>query len=245
MEAYSMAMCGRRAQGHLRSCSRGPTTSPVRVRTELRSIGGAGRPSETGVDWLAQYSRRIISVVLWVQLCCGCGGGGGGGGGGAVDIGIGVDPEADVDDDIAGLSTGLNSSTHCQLRHAAQSDELGGIAPRLPKLSNGYQVWEACSGAERGQLMAEAPSPRPSIMSMSMSIWSTPMPMPSIPSRPSRPHPVRPMLVSSGSQKRGGRRGGTWSDKGAASRFRGGFPAFRETPYTQVTPWATQRPQVG
>lgn len=144
MEAYSIDMCDERAHGHSSSCPRGPTTSPVRVRTELRSSVRAGRPSEMGADGLAQYSRRIMSLASWVQSCRSGGGGDGGCGAvnGVVDSDVDADPDdfdADVDN-VAGISTGSSAEPFCLLVKASQSDELGGSESRLLNVSYGNQV---------------------------------------------------------------------------------------------------------
>jgi hypothetical protein len=62
----------------------------------------------------------------------------------------------------------------------------------------------------------------------------------SIMSISSKPPPDISTIAVSGSTERAD---GRCPD--AAGRCRGGFPAFRDTPYTQFAPCATQRPQAG
>lgn len=90
--------------------------------------------------------------------------------------------------------------------------------------------------------MAVALSPMPNMASMSMSM-SIPSRLLTQPRPPAQPGPM--LLVVSSSLGRDGRHDGSWSDEEAAGLLRGGFPPFREIPYTQLTPWAAQRPQVG
>lgn len=68
-EAYSIAMCGERAHGHLRRIASRLTTSRLRVRTLPRSNVLADTPSEIGLEGLAQYSWRMISLDSRVQSC--------------------------------------------------------------------------------------------------------------------------------------------------------------------------------
>ena len=63
-----MAICGERAHGHLKRIPRRLTTSRLRVKTDPRSNVWAGTPSDTVLEGLAQYSRRMMSFDSRVQL---------------------------------------------------------------------------------------------------------------------------------------------------------------------------------